>query len=107
MHYNYIWHIKSIYSTKFQVNTVNNIEVIWKNVLSHARVMVIGVMQELWLLVSVVTLRKKLRFYTQIFFCLNGPMMCHILFISSVYIYKKCVSLIGSRFCTRLQSERR
>ena len=43
MHYNYVWHIMSIYSTKFQVNTVENIEMCL-------------VMQELWLLVSVVTL---------------------------------------------------
>ena len=31
------------YLSKFQVNTVTKIEVIWKNVLSRARVMVIGV----------------------------------------------------------------
>ena len=36
-----------IYSTKFQVNTVTNIEVIWKNEFSHARVMVIGVSSDL------------------------------------------------------------
>ena len=29
--------------TKFQVNTIKNIGVIWKNVFSHARVMAIGV----------------------------------------------------------------
>ena len=43
MHYNCIWHIKSIYLTKFQVNTVTNVDVIWKNVFIHARIMVIGV----------------------------------------------------------------
>ena len=43
MHYNYVWHIKSIYPTKFQVNSVTHIEVIRQNVFSHARVMVIGV----------------------------------------------------------------
>ena len=39
--------MKSIYLTKFQVNTVTHIEVIWENVLSHARVMVIGVSSDL------------------------------------------------------------
>ena len=43
MHYNCVWHIKSIYPTKFRVNTVTNVDVIWKNVFSHARVMLIGV----------------------------------------------------------------
>ena len=47
MHYNCVWHIKSIYSTKFQVNTVTNNEVIWKTVFRHARVMVIGVSSDL------------------------------------------------------------
>ena len=47
MHHNYVWHIKSIYPTKFQVNTVKNIEVILKNVFSHARVMIIGVSSDL------------------------------------------------------------
>ena len=37
----------SIYPTKFRVNTVTNIEVIWKNVFSYARATVIGVSSDL------------------------------------------------------------
>ena len=37
----------SIYPTRYQVNTVTNIEVIWKNVFSYARSMVIGVSGDL------------------------------------------------------------
>ena len=44
MHYNYAWHTKSIYPSKYVYTT--DMEVIRQNV--H--------MQELWLLVSVVTL---------------------------------------------------
>ena len=46
MHYNCIWHTKSIYkmySSKFQVNMVTNTEAIRQNVISHTRVMVTGV----------------------------------------------------------------
>ena len=43
MQYNCVLHTKSIYPTKFQVNTATNIEVIRQNVFSHARVMVIYV----------------------------------------------------------------
>ena len=39
-------HIKSFYPTDFQVDAVANIEVIWKNVFSNARVMFIGVSSE-------------------------------------------------------------
>ena len=50
MHYNNVWHIKSIYPVKIQVNIVKHTEVIWKSVFSHARVMVIGVSSDLkWL----------------------------------------------------------
>ena len=45
MHFYCVWHIKSIYLTNFQVITVT--KVIWKMCLA---------MQELWLLVSEVTL---------------------------------------------------
>ena len=55
MHYNYVWRIKSIYLTKFQVNTVTNIEVIWKSVFSHARVMAIGDSSDLKLIYILVT----------------------------------------------------
>ena len=41
MHYNCIWHTKSICTTKFQVNKVTNIEGIRQKMNSHARVMVI------------------------------------------------------------------
>ena len=47
MHVNCVWHTKSICPTKFQVNTVRNIEVIRQNLFSHARVMVIGVSSDL------------------------------------------------------------
>ena len=53
MHYNYVWHIKSIYPTKFQVNTAKNIEVIWKNAFSHAKVMVIGVSNDLKVFINI------------------------------------------------------
>ena len=56
MSHNCVWHIKSIFPTKFQVNIVTNIEVIWKNVLSHARV--------IWLLAPVVTLNVILTHLT-------------------------------------------
>ena len=47
MHYICAQHTKTIYDSKFQINTVANIEVIRRNVLSHARVMVIGVGSDL------------------------------------------------------------
>ena len=47
MHYNCVWHTKSICPTKFQVNTVTLIGVIRQNLLSHARVTVIGVSSDL------------------------------------------------------------
>ena len=47
MQYNHVWHIKFIYPTKFQINTVKNLERIWENKFSHARSMVIGVRSEL------------------------------------------------------------
>ena len=40
-------HTNTIYVSKFQVNTVTNIEVIRQNVFSHERVMVIGVSSDL------------------------------------------------------------
>ena len=43
MHYIYVWHANYIYLSKFQVNAVTSIEVIVQNVFSYARVMVIGV----------------------------------------------------------------
>ena len=43
MHYNCIWHTKPIYLSKFQIDTISNIEVIRQNVARHAIVMVIGV----------------------------------------------------------------
>ena len=47
MHYTCVWHTKSICPSKFQVNTVTNIEVIRLNVICHARVIVIGVSSDL------------------------------------------------------------
>ena len=47
MPYSYVWHIKSIYPTYFQVNTVINFKLIGEMCRD---------MQLLWLLVSVVTL---------------------------------------------------
>ena len=47
MHFICARHTKTIYVSKFQVNTVTNIEVIRQNVFSHARVMVIGVSSDL------------------------------------------------------------
>ena len=47
MHYICTSHTNFIYVSKFQVNTVTNIEVIRQNVFSHARVMVIGVNSDL------------------------------------------------------------
>ena len=49
MHYNCIRHTKPINLSNFQIDTITNIEVIRQNV---------SVMQELWLLVSAVTLIK-------------------------------------------------
>ena len=43
MHYNCVWHTKPIRLSNFQVDTITNFEVIRQNVLSYARVMVIGV----------------------------------------------------------------
>ena len=43
MHYNCIWHTKSIYFSNFQIDMITNIEVIRHNVFSHAIVIVIGV----------------------------------------------------------------
>ena len=43
MHYNCTWHTKPIYLSRFQLDTITNIEVIRQNVFRHARVMVIGV----------------------------------------------------------------
>ena len=64
MHYNYVWHAKSIYTTKFQVFTVANIEVIRHNVLSHARVLVIGVSSNLkrTYIISFYSILKKTNF---------------------------------------------
>ena len=45
IHHSCVWN--SIYLSKFQVNTVTNIEVMRQNVLSHARVMVVGVSSDL------------------------------------------------------------
>ena len=70
MHYNCVWHIKSIYPTKFQVNTVTNVDVIWKMCL---------VMQELWLLVSVYKKRFKGQDENMIFI--------YLLMISSRFFY--------------------
>ena len=48
INHNCAWHTNSIYLSKFQVNTVTNIEVIRQNVqFSHTRVMVIGVSSDL------------------------------------------------------------
>ena len=47
MHYICVWYTNSIYLSKFQENTVTNIEVIRRIVLSHARVIVIGVVSDL------------------------------------------------------------
>ena len=47
MHVICVRHTNSTYISKFQVNTVTNIEVIRQNVFSHARVMVIGVRSDL------------------------------------------------------------
>ena len=47
MHYICAQHTDSTYISKFQVNTIRNIEVIRQNVFSHARVMVIGVSSDL------------------------------------------------------------
>ena len=65
MHYTAICHIESIYPTKLQGNTATNIEVIWKNMFSHARViiMVIGVSSALN--------NSFVLFYLFIFLCLN------------------------------------
>ena len=64
MRYNYVWHAKSIYPTKFQVYTVTNSEVIRHNVLSHARVMVIGVSSDLkgTYIISFYSILKKTNF---------------------------------------------
>ena len=47
MHYICARHTNTTYVSKFQVNTVANVEVIRQNVFSHARVMVIGVSSDL------------------------------------------------------------
>ena len=47
MYYICAWHANFIYLSKFQINTVTNVEVITQNVFSHTRVMVIGVGSDL------------------------------------------------------------
>ena len=47
VHYICLRYINSTYVSKFQVNTITNIEVIRQNVFSHARVIVIGVSSDL------------------------------------------------------------
>ena len=47
MHYICVQHTNSTYVSKFQVNTITNIEVIRQNVFGHARVLVIGVSSDI------------------------------------------------------------
>ena len=85
MQYNRVWHIKSIYPTKFQVNTVTNIEVIWENVLSHAIAMVNGVSSDLKGIWDTWIIFRDIG----ILCFLNFGDICHIYFRDMDYFPKK------------------
>ena len=85
MHYNYVWHIKSIYPNKFQINTVKNIEVIWENVFSHARVMVIVVSNDLKPPSELLLTISRLFFFRESF----------LLFTFHVFIIVSCLFLVA------------
>ena len=86
MYYNCVWHTKSIYPTKLQVNILHetNIKVIWENVFSHARAMVIGVSSDLktknnfTLFIHSSRINQKRKDWKSLFrclFCLKGELV--------------------------------